>query len=166
MRLVDDSFVHWKVAPEQMDRLWAQGWRHFGAYFFRYSLGLHWGDIQAVIPLRIDLTKFIPSRSQKRALARNIDLKVVIRETEIDQVKESLFYRHRQRFKENIPDSIYDFLSHEPATTPCPSREICAYHWTSAANPPQRFMRCSSPRNRSGAWASLPCWQRFVIRGN
>ena len=44
-----------------------------------------------------------------------------------DAVKEDLFYRHRDRFKENIPDSIYDFLSEEPAVNPCRNQEICVY---------------------------------------
>jgi arginyl-tRNA--protein-N-Asp/Glu arginylyltransferase len=68
-----------------------------------------------------------PSRSQRRAQARNRDLRVVIRDTFIDGFKEELFYRHRERFKENVPDSIYDFLSEEPAVEPCPNREICVY---------------------------------------
>jgi leucyl-tRNA---protein transferase len=127
MRALDDSFWHWKFAPEQMDRLWARGWRHFGAYFFRYSVALHWGGINTVTPLRVDLANFSFSRSQKRIIAKNRDVKVVIRETFIDAIKEYLFYRHCQRFKENIPDSIYDFLTEEPATVPCRNHEISVY---------------------------------------
>src|SRR5262245_43905203 len=119
MIFIDDSFLCRSAAPEQMDVLWAQGWRHFGTYFFRYSIALNWGKIHTVIPLRLDLTKFNPSRSQKRVLARNQDLKIIIRDTCIDGLKESLFNTHSSRFKENIPDSLYDFLSEEPAMTPC-----------------------------------------------
>jgi leucyl-tRNA---protein transferase len=127
MRLIDEYFVRAQATPEQMDSLWALGWRHFGNYFFRYSSSLHWGGFRTVIPLRIDLSKFAPSRSQKRAMARNRDLRVVIRDTFIDKVKEDLFYRHRQRFKDNIPDSIYDFLSQAPSVEPCRNQEICVY---------------------------------------
>jgi leucyl-tRNA---protein transferase len=121
MRLLNDSFMYWNAAPEQMDRFWAHGWRHFGTYFFRYSATFHWGRVHAVIPLRIDLAKFSLSRSQKRVLAKNRE------ETFIDEIKEGLFSRHRRRFKDNIPDSIYDFLSDDPAKVPCRNREICVY---------------------------------------
>lgn len=127
MTFINEYFVRARATPEQMDLLWARGWRHFGNYFFRYSASGHWGRVRTVMPLRVDLSRFAPSRSQRRALARNRELQVVIRDTFIDAVKESLFYRHRERFKENVPDSIYDFLSDEPAVEPCRNREICVY---------------------------------------
>src|SRR5687767_3911813 len=127
MGFIDEYFVRSQTTPEQMDWLWALGWRHFGNYFFRYSASHHRGGVRTVIPLRVDLSKFAPSRSQKRALGRNRDLSVVIRDTFIDGVKEELFYRHRERFDDNIPHSIYDFLSDAPAVEPCRNQEICVY---------------------------------------
>jgi leucyl-tRNA---protein transferase len=124
---INEYFMRARATPEQMDLLWALGWRHFGNYFFRYSASHHWGGFRTVMPLRVDLSKFAPSRSQRRVGGRNRDLRVVIRDTFIDEVKKGLFYRHRERFKENVPDSIYDFLSEEPAVEPCRNREICVY---------------------------------------
>lgn len=124
---LNQYFFSEHATPEQMDELWAQGWRHFGTYFFRYSVARHWGGRRNVMPLRVDLPRFIPSGSQKRALARNRDLQVVIRDTFIDEDKEALFYRHRERFKENIPDSLYNFLADEPARVPCRNQEISVY---------------------------------------
>lgn len=121
------TFERLHVAPGEMDKLWASGWRHFGAEFFRYSLAEHRGRICSVIPLRIDLTKFAPSRSQKRVLAKNQDVQFLIRPTFIDATKHALFFRHRERFEENVPDSLYTFLSHEPATVPCVNHELCVY---------------------------------------
>lgn len=123
----DQSFQCQQVAPEQMDEMWAQGWRHFGTAFFRYAVAFHDGRLFSVIPLRIDLTRFAPSRSQKRVIARNRDLQVVIRDTRLDREKETLFARHRERFNFNVPDSLYDFLSARPATVPCHNQEICVY---------------------------------------
>ncbi len=128
MSFINEYFVRSRATPEQMDLLWAHGWRHFGNYFFRYSASRHRDGIRTVMPLRVDLSKFAPSRSQKRALARNRDLQIVIRNSSIDPVKEDLFYRHRERFKENIPDSIYDFFSEEPSVSPCRNHEICVYN--------------------------------------
>src|SRR5262245_42688222 len=127
MSIVDDSFSHRSVTPEQLDKLWALGWRHLGVSFFRHSETRHAGEHRTVVPLRIDLARFSLSRSQKRILAKNRETEVVIRDTFIDQTKARLFSRHRGRFTENIPDSIYDFLSEDPANVPCRNREICVY---------------------------------------
>ena len=124
---IDEYFVRVMATPEQMDFLWSLGWRHFGSYFFRYSASRRGAEFITVIPLRVDLSRFEPSRSQKRVVARNRDLRVVFRDTFIDEVKEGLFYSHRERFKDNIPNSIHDFLSEEPAVEPCRNREICVY---------------------------------------
>jgi arginine-tRNA-protein transferase len=124
---INEYFLRSQLTPEQMDFLWARGWRHFGNYFFRYSSARHWGGVRNVMPLRVDLSKFSPSRSQKRVGARNRGLRVIIRDTFLDAVKKELFYRHRERFKDNVPDSIYDFLSEDPAVEPCQNREICVY---------------------------------------
>ncbi|MFN0088476.1 MAG: arginine-tRNA-protein transferase [Blastocatellia bacterium] len=128
MIFLDEYFLRSRVEPEQMDLLWALGWRHFGAYFFRYSAVRQRDGIKTVLPLRIDLEKFSLSRSQKRVMTRNRALGTVIRDTFIDEAKENLFYSHRERFKDNIPDSIYTFLSDEPASLPCANREIAVYN--------------------------------------
>lgn len=126
-RFINEQFLRRKVEPELMDKLWAQGWRHFGEYFFRYSIAWHTGKAETVVPLRIELSKFEPSRSQKRALSRNRDLNVIVRPSFIDEFKQQLFHRHKQRFNHNVPDTIFDFLSGNPAETPCTNREIAVF---------------------------------------
>jgi len=125
--VINERFAADHVKPSEMDVLWAGGWRHFGPYFFRYSLAPNNRRICRVTPLRIELAKFALSGSQKRVLARNRDLEVVIREAFIDSKKHELFGRHRKRFKENVPNSIYDFMSKNPGSVPCPCEEICAF---------------------------------------
>ncbi|MBK8316298.1 MAG: arginine-tRNA-protein transferase [Acidobacteria bacterium] len=127
MEHLNQYFIREQVAPEIMDKLWASGWRHFGTYFFRYTLAMHDGEIRLVLPLRVDLAEFSYSRSQKRILQKNKDLNIIIRETSIDQIKEEMFSRHRERFQTNIPDSIFDFLSTDPDSAPCQNHEICVY---------------------------------------
>ena len=127
MGFINEYFFCEQVRAELMDRLWANGWRHFGSYFFRYEK-LYTRNIKYnVMPLRINLKNFTYSKSQKRILKKNQDLQVVIRDAFIDRVKEDLFFVHRNRFKENIPDSIYTFLSYDPANIPCCTKEICLY---------------------------------------
>ena len=121
----EEYFVSWSVGPRRMDALWAEGWRHFGVLFFRYRRSTHGGRRCSVVPLRLDLARFSPSRSQRRVIARNRDAEVTVGETFVDAEKEELFERHRARFSEAVPESLSDFLSHEPSRVPCRNVEIC-----------------------------------------
>jgi arginine-tRNA-protein transferase len=126
MELSDDGefFIAFNVPPERMDTLWAEGWRHFGWNFFRYRRASHGGRTYTVIPLRIDLSRFRLSRSQKRVLAKNRDATVVIRNAVYDSARERLFVLHARRFLEDVPSSLRLFLSPLPASVPCPNKEV------------------------------------------
>lgn len=124
---INEEFYAAKISARQLDLLLENGWRHFGAHFFRYSLGFYENEIRPVQPLRVCLSDFILSKSQRRILRRNQDLKIVIRPVEITAEKEFLFERHKQRFKSGTPDSIYDFLDQNAAHLPCEALEICLY---------------------------------------
>jgi arginine-tRNA-protein transferase len=124
---INEEFYASVVAPQQLDALLADGWRHFGTHFFRYNLGFYEREIRLVIPLRVDLTSFAFSKSQRRIVGKNQDLRTVVRPIEITAEKESLFERHKIRFKRGAPDSIYNFLSAHAARVPCEAKEICVY---------------------------------------
>lgn len=127
---INEEFYTSKSSPQLMDALWADGWRHFGTYFFRYSLGVYEAEIRRVLPLRIRLADFSFSKSQRRIFKKNQDLQTLIRPIEITTEKESLFERHKQRFTHNAPDSLYDFLSFDAARVPCEALEVCVYRET------------------------------------
>jgi arginine-tRNA-protein transferase len=123
----DQSFLCLNASPVKMDQFWAEGWRHFGILFFRYRVAAH-GDKQfSVLPLRIDLERFALTRGQKRVLAKNRDTRTVIRPAIVDAARERLFAKHILRYKENIPSSLFDFMSPVPASIPCPNLELCIY---------------------------------------
>lgn len=124
LQYINEEFHADAVRPEQMDMLWADAWRHFGTHFFRYSLGLYREEIRQVLPLRIRLADFLLSKNQRRVLRTNEDLDIIVRPVEINNETEELFHRHKQRFDHGVPDSIYNFLSPEPATSPCEANEI------------------------------------------
>ena len=121
---INDAFEAETISPVHLDALLANGWRHFGTYFFRYNLGFLDFDIRRVIPLRTRLSEFSLSKSQRRVLRKNEDLEVAIRPIEIDDAAEDLFHRHKQRFDHNVPESIFDFLPHDADGSPCESKEI------------------------------------------
>jgi leucyl-tRNA---protein transferase len=112
---MNEYFIEQQVPPRLMDALWAQGWRHFGAYFFRYSK-VGQGD---VMPLRMRLESFHPTNSQKRILRRNADLECRFQPAFFNREVEDLFERHKVRFDHNVPDSLFTFIDPDPARVPC-----------------------------------------------
>lgn len=118
---INEEFYADRITPQQLDLLLAEGWRHFGTQFFRYSLGIYEDDIRRVVPLRIRLADFSLSKSQRRVLRQNWDASVEIREIDINDESIALFEKHKQRFKSGVPESIYDFVS---TPMPCEALEI------------------------------------------
>ncbi len=115
------------LSPQEMDMFWADGWRHFGNYFFRDKKGQIEGVESNILPLRINLEKHFFSKSQKQILSRNQSTQVVFGEVLVNEEKEKLFEKHILRFKENIPTSLYDFLGEKPSVIPCEMVECCLY---------------------------------------
>jgi len=124
---IHEEFYASQITPEQLDLLLADGWRHFGEHFFRYNLAWHQNSIRSVIPLRVRLSDFSFSKSQRKILNKNKDLQTFIRPIKITPETVSMFENHRFRFKDNIPHSIHTFLSYEPATIPCEAFEVAVY---------------------------------------
>jgi leucyl-tRNA---protein transferase len=103
--------------PALMDALWAQGWRHFGPEFFRYSHTLgEDGGVLTIQPLRLPLAGFQFTKNQRRLFRRNEDAAVCVVPAVVDEEREALFLRHRARFTFNIPDSLRTFI---PPVQPC-----------------------------------------------
>ncbi len=125
--LINEYFMTRKITAETLDSLLANGWRHFGTYFFRYNINVHQGQLCKVIPLRIDLQKFTFSKSQQKIWKKNQDLDIHIQPIQINQDVLDLFEKHKTKFKENIPENIYTFLSYHPAKVPCAAVEIGVY---------------------------------------
>jgi len=123
----DEHFLCLRASPRKMDQIWADGWRHFGIIFVRYRYSVHAGKPFTVLPLRVELERFTLSRSQKRVLAKNQDTEIILRPSFIDGEKEAIFKKHRVRFDDNVPDSLFNFLSPNPAEVPCVNLELCVY---------------------------------------
>lgn len=117
-----------RLTPGQLEILLADGWRHFGTFFFRDRVSWNNGKLAPVIPLRINVNQFKPSKSQRKVLRKNTGIEVVFREAYITPEKEDIFYAHCQRFKDNVPSSIFDFVDRNPSIVPSGStKECCLY---------------------------------------
>jgi arginine-tRNA-protein transferase len=112
------------LSNQEYDYYLSKAWRNFGINFFRYSINLLNGKIVMVVPLRISLEKFIYAKSQKKIFQKCSRFEVHIQPIIIDRGKETLFEKHKLRFNDNIPDSLYTFLSPSPAYVPCTALEI------------------------------------------
>lgn len=111
---LNEEFNAAQVTPAQLDQLLARGWRHFGPHFFRYNLGIYNNEIRRIIPLRVRLSEFRLSKSQLRVRRRNDDLAVTVEPVKRTAEVQELFQRHKQRFKQHPPESIYSFISEDP----------------------------------------------------
>jgi leucyl-tRNA---protein transferase len=60
------------VSIDELDKLLAAGWRKFGLYFFRPACE----NCSSCIPLRVCVNSFVPSKSQRRLLNKNQDIRV------------------------------------------------------------------------------------------
>jgi arginine-tRNA-protein transferase len=112
------------VSPVRLDARLVMGWRHFGQRFFRYNFVFHNGLLCGVVALRLRLDDFEFSKSQRRVLRRNADLKTRIVPAEHCASYDALFEKHKERFTENVPDSLMDFLSDRPSEVPCANMAV------------------------------------------
>lgn len=99
-----DEIISDEVAPEIFDELFADGWYHFNQKFRRY---IDRGRFRS-LPLRIRLENFKPSKSQRRVLRINADLRVERFPLFVEKDSEEciLFRRHNTRFREKAPEII------------------------------------------------------------
>ena len=126
--LIFDSRTLPRLSPAEMDELLEEGWRHFGADFFRYNYSFYEDQLARVLPLRLNLQHFAFSKTQRKILRKNADLQSTIRPLEIDKSKISLFEQHKTKFKDNPPGSIFEVISQQdPPGIPCNTLEISVF---------------------------------------
>ena len=97
--------------------------------FFRYSLQFDEATLalQLIQPLRIDLEHFSLSKSQRRVLNRNADLRWEIIPARAGDDVQAMFQQHKQRFTANVPETLFSFIAQEnTATEPCECLEFRA----------------------------------------
>lgn len=127
---IHEYFMADEVPADYMDALWASGWRHFGGRFFRYNF--QWSDdtceVQHIVPLRIDLARFSLSKSQRRVLNKNTDVRWETIPARAGEDVRGMFQRHKRRFPTNAPEDLSDYL-HEsnPGARPCECLEVRAW---------------------------------------
>lgn len=97
------------------------GWRKFGPYYFRPACP----DCRLCIPLRVPVAEFALSRSQRRVLRRNADLRVVFAPLQFSEQYYDLYREHSDiRFARET--SLEEFFLHFYLPS-CPSLQTEIY---------------------------------------
>jgi len=112
------TFLAHQVGPEELGRLLKGGWRKFGPQFFRPACDC----CRQCIPLRIPTREFAPSRSQRRVLRRNRDLRTTFGPLRPNDKIFSIYRDHaRERFGDTVSWEEFLCLFYLPS---CPSQQI------------------------------------------
>ncbi|MBX3420446.1 MAG: arginyltransferase [Pirellulaceae bacterium] len=104
------------VGLDQFDQLMELGYRRSGSFYYRP----HCPTCTACQPIRLEVSRFQPSRSQRRALQRSTGMDFRLDEPTVDTERVDLFNRHRlqrQLARNQQPLTVDDyrsFLLHAP----------------------------------------------------
>jgi leucyl-tRNA---protein transferase len=124
---IRDSFSSGFVPLADWEKLLAEGWRHNGMHFFRISTDYDENNMRLdVMPIRYRLSQFQMSKSQRKIWRKNQDLTYKLQPLSISDDMHFLFDQHTQRFKYNVPYSVFDFVSPEP-NAPFPTFQFEIY---------------------------------------
>ncbi len=120
-----EQFYAEYLTDDELDFYLSLGFRHFGIHFYRYDVGTFREKKVHVLPLRINLKYFKKSKSQKKIWNKNQHFQTRIEKTNITEEINILFDKHKNRFKEYIPDTIYTFINEEnPSEIPCNMNQV------------------------------------------
>jgi arginine-tRNA-protein transferase len=98
------------LEPMDFDRLMESGYRRSGAFYYNTQCP----HCQACQPIRLEVAKFCPNRSQRRAIAKSSHLRFELCQPSIDQPRVDLFNLHRQQrglAKDDSPISAQDYAA-------------------------------------------------------
>ncbi len=123
-----DQMIIEQLDAHELDTYLEKGWRHFGTYFFRYMLSVHENQYCIVLPLRLRLSEYQPTKSQRKLMRKNAHFRHEIKPIHIGQAHIELFQQHKKKFTSSAPISIYEFVSYEnPDRIPCHAKELDVY---------------------------------------
>ena len=78
------------LSPAEYGELLAEGWRRFGSVVFRPRCA----SCHDCVPIRVPVTSFRPSKSQRRCLRRNRDVTLEVGAPTVDEQRLDLYRRH------------------------------------------------------------------------
>jgi arginine-tRNA-protein transferase len=103
-----ENFIAGQMTESDMEGLLADGYRHFGPYFFRPICRL----CHLCVPLRIPLVGFSFSKSGKRVLARGAKFVTALERPQPSNEAFELFRKHKRRFEDDHAETHLEFEFH------------------------------------------------------
>lgn len=116
-----------QITPEEYEERMNAGWRKFGVFLFKPTCP----TCRECRPIRIPVNRFVPDRSQRRALERNADLTVRYAQPGLDSERMDLYtrYHEAQAHRKGWPDHERDVESYmmQFVHNPLPSVEVSVW---------------------------------------
>ncbi len=114
---VNHSFVVLGIDPRLYEGLQSFGWRRSGSSFYQN----HCPNCKECVPLRVDVNKFTPDRSQRRNLKRNHDVTWTLTPPSFEEEDFQLYRDYvirRHGSEHDVDTNIYSYLHVDsPMTT-------------------------------------------------
>ena len=101
-----ENFLAPNLDGDELDRLLAKGFRHFGTYYFRPVCESCFN----CVPLRVRMREFRPSRSARRLFNTNRDLRVTIGAPSPGARPFDLYRKHQLRFDHRSSGTYEHFV--------------------------------------------------------
>lgn len=113
------------ISPVQFDLLMELGYRRSGTFYYRTQCP----SCIACQPIRLIVSKFRPSRSQRRAMARSDRLRFQVARTSVDHDRVALFNRHRYERGLDRSDSAIDINGYRSFLLSAPNASLELSLW-------------------------------------
>ena len=124
---ISEAFNAEYMSLTEWENMLATGWRHNAMMFFRVSSQFDEdGNRLDILPIRYQLNQFEMSKSQRKVWRKNQDLTFKLVPLSISDEMHFMFEQHTQRFRYNVPHSIFDFVSPIP-NKPFPTYQFEVY---------------------------------------
>ena len=85
-----EYFLGYSIGKDEFSSLLTSGWRKFGFYFFRPACP----GCGKCIPVRVIADKYVPTKSQRRVLKKNINTEILITSNTFSEERYQIFKKH------------------------------------------------------------------------
>ncbi len=100
--------------PDIFDEMMHLAYRRFGNYYARWFEDETSGEVMNILPVRIKVAEFSPSKSQQKILKKNNErFEVFYEKTVLNEELDDIFFRHREKFTAHLPPSLDYYVGEE-----------------------------------------------------
>jgi arginine-tRNA-protein transferase len=104
------SFYH----PDIFDEMMFFAYRRFGNFYIRWFEDETSGKLMNILPVRINVAEFSPSKSQQKILRKNTEcFEIRCEKTVLNEELDEIFFLHREKFTDNQPPSLDYYVGEE-----------------------------------------------------